>query len=299
MRTLWITGVTGFIGRHLARTLPPDWRAVGLARSAHGPAGLAAYHSVDLTQLDQVHRLAQLDPPTGVIHLAGLYPPASLGELYESNVVTTVTLLLALRQNNFAGRFLSMGTAAEYAQPGPAPLTEESPLGPRSVYGQAKFSQSCLALEAGRQMGIPVVVARPFNLVGPELPEKLVLGALLSQFLAGSQEVVLGNTLSARDFIDVRDLVRGLVPLLERGEAYQAYNFCSGRAVTVEQLCQLLTELTGSQPRLRVDPGRVRADDPPLVVGDHRRVRELLGWTPQIPLVDSVGDMLNAVQHLP
>jgi len=277
---LWVTGATGFMGRHLLECLDEPYLAISRA-------------TADVGSLEAVAALAREHPPNGVIHLVGLYPPASLSELYAANVLPTMSLLLGLQAAGVRPRVLSIGSAAEYAMPAPEPLHEGSPLGGRSPYGQAKLAQTCTLFEAGRRLGLETLVARPFNLVGAGLSEKLVLAALARQFREGVEEVVLGNTESARDFIDVRDVVRALVPLLRQGEAYTAYNLCSGSGTTVAELCALLAEVSGRSPRLRVDPARLRPDDPPVVVGDYSRARTLLGWEPTVPLRESVQSVLS------
>ncbi len=279
---IWVTGVAGFMGRHLLPFLTGE-EVLGLDR-----------RSLDVGSVDAVAAVAREHPPEGVIHLVGLYPPASLSELYAANVLPTMSLLLGLQAAGVKCRVLSIGSAAEYAMPAPEPLHEGSPLGGRSPYGQAKLAQTCTLFEAGRQLGIETLVARPFNLVGAGLSEKLVLAALARQYRDGAEEVVLGNTKAARDFVDVRDVARALVPLLRQGEPYTAYNLCSGRGTTVAELCELLAEVSGRSPRLRVDPARLRPDDPPVVVGDYSRVHALLGWEPEISLRESVQSVLSS-----
>lgn len=295
---LWITGASGFSGRHLAafvRSLPDAPRVVGLdVKSAELPH-VDALHVVDLANADDVRKIADHSPPRWVIHLAGVMPPAHETELWRANVGGTAGLLGGLRS---AGgpmpRIVSIGSAAEYAPGLASPLREDSPSSGASAYGSSKLAQSLLCLHLADEFGFAAVVPRPFNLIGPGLPSQLVAASLVSQFVqAGPAGTVrTGNTHTARDFVDVRDAVRAYWLLAATENARGIFNVCSGAATRIAELLRVLAAVSGYTPRIETDPARVRATDPVEVFGDPTRLRETTGWRAEIPLETSLRDML-------
>lgn len=301
--TLWITGAAGFTGRHLVAFLrqhPERPRVVGLDLASDAPPGFDGYHGVDLTDCERVAGIAQDEPPTWVIHLAGAMPPTDESAMWHANVGGTVSLLQALRSAECAGaRIVSIGSLAEYVLCGPEALDESAPCGGASPYGRTKWAQSLLALAIGRQFGIATLVARPSNLIGPGLPDRFVAGGLCSQFAHanGVSEIEIGNLESARDFVDVRDAVDAYWLLVRQGRAGEIYNVCSGRPTTVRQLLDHFSKVSGTNPSVRVDPARIRTADPSVVYGTFSKLQDETGWEPRISLRKSVEDMLAAAGH--
>jgi len=292
---LWITGVSGFTGRHLVRFLRQSGasvRIIGLDIDVGAAADLDAAHALDLTNSEGVAALAGREPPDWVIHLAGLMPPAAESEMWRANVGGTVGLLLGLRQGNRRVRIVSIGSAAEYAPFAPSPLTETSPCGGASLYGNSKLVQSLTCLWLAAECRVDVLVARTFNLIGPGLPPRLIAGSLVHQFLAAAEEVNVGNVHTARDFIDVRDAVRAYWLLVQQGKSGGIYNVSSDNPVSVREMLDTLSRVSGRSPRIRIDASRVRANDPASVFGDSTRLREATRWVPTISLEQSLRDML-------
>jgi len=294
----WITGAGGFTGRTMARylaALPDRPRLVALDLSADGPAEADACFAVDLKDVDQVADLARRHPPRWVVHLAGAMPPVPETALWQGNVGATAGLLTGLMRVDLTGvRLLSIGSAAEYRLDGDAPIDEACPTLPASPYGRTKWVQSSLVLANATAPPLQGMVARPFNLIGPGLGERHVIGAICRQVAAMDSpgELVLGNTASARDFIDVRDAVVAYWAIVRDGRPGRVYNVCSGEAVSVGQIVNQVAELLDRKLTVRSDPGRNRPSDPPRVVGDATRLRTELGWQPAVSLRQSLEDML-------
>jgi nucleoside-diphosphate-sugar epimerase len=266
--TIWITGACGFTGGHLAaflRQLPDPPRLVGLDVRRGGESPVHELHAIDLADPAAVQAIASRTPPRRVIHLAGLMPPASDGEMWHANVGGTAGLVEGLHRAGITPRIVSVGSAAEYAPGAPSPLREDAPATGASSYGRTKLAQSLMCLHMARQFGFEAVVARPFNLIGPGL---------------------------SRDFVDVRDAVRAYWLLAAKDGLHGVYNVCSGHATSVGRLVQLLLQLTGRPRRVDVDAGRVRPSDPLEVYGDATRLRDATGWHAEIPVEQSLSDML-------
>jgi GDP-4-dehydro-6-deoxy-D-mannose reductase len=189
---------------------------------------------------------------------------------------------------------VSVGSAAEYAPSGREVVSESCAVVGPSAYGRSKWAQGAVALSLGGQLGIEVIVLRTFNLIGPGLSSRFVAGWLCAQFAGADYTGVLkaGNLHSARDFVDVRDAVNAYWLAAREGKAGQAYNVCSGKATTVEELIGLLSEITGLRPRVEVDPERVRGATDVGVWGTFDKLRLATGWYPRIGLRRSLEDML-------
>jgi GDP-4-dehydro-6-deoxy-D-mannose reductase len=155
-----------------------------------------------------------------------------------------------------------------------------------------------LATRAWRDDGIPVIVARAFNHIGPRQAPSFVAPSIARQIAlieAGRLEPVLtlGNLEPKRDLTDVRDTVLAYAALLDRASPGQPYNVCSGRGIAVSELVEALVSRARTHVRVEQDPARFRAHDPPLLVGDRRRITADTGWTPRIPFEQTVDDLLH------
>jgi len=296
-KTLWITGVLGFTGGHLRALLAKqsdELRIVGLDLGDQKPDGVDAYCQVDVNRVNEVASAARSDRPDYVIHLAGSAPPVPDADLWYANVGGTLGLLqgLAAAGCREQTRIVTIGSAAEYDPRADCPLTETSTGGGASEYGRAKWVQGRVAIDAGAYFGLSVMVARPFNLIGPGLPTRLVAGWLVQQFIRPIDEIEIGNLDTARDFVDVRDAVAAYWRVAQKGKAGEVYNVCTGRATTIKELLSLCCEITGTSPRVRVDPSRLRTADVSVSYGSHEKLYQATGWQPHYQLRDSLVAML-------
>jgi GDP-4-dehydro-6-deoxy-D-mannose reductase len=239
--------------------------------------------------------------PARVIHLAALTNGAQADAipLIDTNVGGTLNILEALARHVPAARVCVVGSSAEYGwvTKDECPIREEQPLRPVSIYGISKAAQSLVAQRSWLRDRLPTVRTRTFNLIGPGQPDSLVPGSFARQVAEAelglrAPEVVTGPLSDYRDFVDVRDAARAYWMLVQQGEPGAVYNVCSGRAV---QIGEILDILLGSA-RCRVS---VRAREDPQIAsripyqsGSHRRLLEQTGWEPRIPLQQSVRDVL-------
>jgi GDP-4-dehydro-6-deoxy-D-mannose reductase len=284
----FVTGGAGFAGRHLLELLPDT---VSPLRS-----------ELDLLDAGAVRSAVRQASPAVVFHLAA---HASVRRSWEApaetltgNVAMTANLLEAVRLETPEATVVVIGSGEVYGPPAELPVGEDAPLRPQNPYAVSKAACDLLAGQYADAFGMHVVRTRPFNHAGPGQSEDYVVGTLTSQVAeaeaAGHDEVLLrtGNPDSARDFTDVRDVVRAYVAAgsLEGG----AYNVASGRAVTVRELIELVRAASRLPVRHEVDQSRVRAHDVPEVRGSAQRLREATGWKPEIPLEQTVADALDA-----
>lgn len=307
---LLITGINGFVGGHLAERLLASGAGEvwGLARqpALALPQLQGRVHLVcaDLHQPDQVAAALQSVRPDAIFHLAGQSNvPRSFADPADTlitNILAELHLfqaLLRLRQNPV---LLIAGSNEIYGkvQPDELPLDEDTPLRPVNPYAVSKAAQDLLTYQYHVSHALRTIQMRPFNHIGPRQSEHFVASAFAAQIArieAGLQEPLLrvGNLAAERDFTDVRDIVRGYELAVQRAEAGRAYNLGSGRAVSIRWLLDTLLTFSERDIAVEPDPSRMRPADVPRVVCDCRRFFEQTGWTPQIPLEQTLYDILE------
>jgi GDP-4-dehydro-6-deoxy-D-mannose reductase len=284
----FVTGGSGFAGRHLLELLPD---AVAPSRE-----------EVDLLDADAVVAAVREASPAVVFHLAAL---ASVSRSWEApaetltrNVAMTANLLEAVRSEAPDAVLVLVGSGEVYGPPERLPVDEDAPLRPQNPYAVSKAACDLLAGQYGDAFGMRVVRIRPFNHAGPGQSDDYVVGTLTRQVAeaeaAGQDEAVLrtGNPDSARDFTDVRDVVRAYVEAA--GAEPGVFNVASGHSVTVRQLIELVRGAAQLPVRHEIDESRVRAHDVPDVRGSAERLHAATGWRPEIPLERTVADALDA-----
>jgi GDP-4-dehydro-6-deoxy-D-mannose reductase len=283
----FVTGGAGFAGRHLLDLLPD---AVAPARE-----------EVDLLDADAVLGAVREAAPDAVFHLAAL---ASVRRSWEApvealadNVAMTANLLEAVRREAPEATVVLVGSGEVYGPPERLPIDEDAHLRPQNPYAVSKAACDLLGGQYADAFGLPVVRLRPFNHAGPGQSDDYVIGTLTRQVAeaeaGGRGEAVVrtGNPDSARDFTDVRDVVRAYAAAAELEPG--VYNVASERSVPVLELIELVRAAARVPVRHEVDETRVRAHDVPEVRGSAELLRAATGWRPEIPLERTVADALE------
>jgi GDP-4-dehydro-6-deoxy-D-mannose reductase len=296
-----VTGATGFVGR---------WLVAELGANGHEIAGGTS--RIEITSPDAVDALVRDARPDGVVHLAAVsYGPDATRDPDAAMLVNargTRTLLDALDRLDRRAAVVAISSSDVYGAPDAAdlPLTETAPTNPVSPYGRSKLEAERAALAVAAERRLPVAVVRPFNHTGPGQRPEFVAPALARRVLvardAGDREIVVGNIDVRRDIGDVRDLARALRLVLQ-GLASGAIatgsilNVATGRSVAIRELIDEIATIVGTPVEPRVDPTLVRASDPPEIVGDASRLRQLTGWEPAIPLRQTLQDLVSSIDR--
>lgn len=296
-----VTGATGFAGRHLLdRLLLSQSRVTGWAHTSGRPADAdprVQWQSVDLLDRASVQSAIAAAQPSIIYHCAGLAHVAeawtNAARALQVNALGTHHLLDAVRETVPECRVIVAGSALVY-RPADRALREDDPLGPSDPYGVSKLAQEMLALRAVT----PVVAARPFNHVGPRQQASFSTSSFARQIAeieAGGHEPMLrvGNLDSRRDLTDVRDTARAYEALGEQGQAGTPYNICSGTALRVGDVLERLLSLARVRVTVQQDPARLRPSDNPLVLGDPSRIAAHTGWRAEIPIQQTLEDLLG------
>lgn len=307
-----ITGMAGFAGSHLADLLlaKTDWTLVGLSRDISRLTSTARVHwrEVDVVDANATSRAVAEEHPDAVVHLAAqANVPKSWDNpwfTYEQNVRGQLHLFQGILAAGITPRVLVVSSNEVYGAPQPheLPMREDKPLRPNNPYAVSKAAQDLMALQYHISHRCDVVVARPFNHVGPGQRMQYVIPSLAMQVAeieAGMREpaMALGNMAAQRDFTDVRDVVAAYLGLLQSGVAGEVYNVCSGVPRSIQSVLDTLTRLAGVTITQTTDPAKFRPVDTPVSYGDSSRLRAATGWTQAIPFEQTLTDMLNEARE--
>lgn len=295
MRIL-VTGAAGFVGRHLVNEL----RQAGHEVQATSLSGRDATTPLDVTDADAVAEAVSRLGPDAVVHLAAQASvPASWSDprlTFEVNLFGASNVMDALVGTSI--RLLLVGTALQYRVSDSA-LSENDPLAPASPYALSKAAAEELGLLQHQRNSLQVMFARSFNHTGPGQGPVYSVGAFCAQIVGIELErqtplMKVGYLGAVRDLLDVRDVARAYRLIIEKGTTGRVYNVASGSGVRIEELLNLLLDSSGLRGKVKVVPApEPREGDPPMLVGDPSRLREELGWLPEISLDSSLGDTLN------
>ena len=283
-----LTGANGFVGKIMQAVLP----CVPL------PAGL------DLRDRAALNAAIAEIQPDMVIHLAAQsFVPASFEnprETFDINFYGTLNMLEALQSIGFRGRMLFVGSGDTYGQVPEAaiPVREEHPLHPLNPYAVSKVAAEALCYQWSQTSGFEIVMARPFNHIGPGQNPRFAItdfARQITEIRLGRRSPVLqvGDIDVTRDFTDVRDVERAYALLLEKGRNGGTYNVCSGREHSIRELLQRLIALAGVDARIEQDPARLRPAEQRRMVASFETLHRDTGWQPLIPIEQSLQDLLN------
>ena len=297
-----VTGAAGFCGRHLmSHLLQAGYGVSGLDCTDGIYLGITI-HKVDVNDIAAVQAVLEMVQPDVVLHLAALTNPRrDYQELHRVNVLGTLTLLSAVHQVCPAATVVVTSSGAVYGRGpgGTLPIKEDEPLRPANLYAVTKIAQEMVAYQQFAEYGLHVIRTRAFNLTGPGESASFVTSALARQIArieTGRQDPTLnvGNLNAIRDFTDVRDAVRAYRLLAEQGEPGAVYNVCSRQGTRIGQLLDDLLALA-RMPGIAVqpDPSRLQPADVPIQVGDATRLHRTTGWLPEIPLQQTLQDVLD------
>lgn len=289
--TALITGINGFTGRFLADELRrAGYTVVGLS---HEPSeGVIVCDLLDRAGLTDA--VAQIKPDV-VVHLAAIAFVAhgDVEAIYRTNVVGTRNVLEAVSKSGCHPRSVLLASSANiYGNATVEPIDETVPAAPANDYAVSKLAMEYMARLWCDQL--PITVVRPFNYTGVGQTLNFLLPKIVDHFKRRAAVLELGNLDVVRDFSDVRSVVNCYRLLLEAGRSGEVFNICSGTGHSLLEVVQMMRELTGHDPEIKVNPAFVRANEVHRLVGSRARLEEAIGVVQDIPLRDTLKWMLEA-----
>ena len=312
MRIL-ITGVTGMVGSHLVDHVLANYADVevhGLMRwrspidNIRHAIDRISVHLADLNDLGSLIRLLETVQPDRIFHLAAQsYVTTSFTapvDTLRTNVIGTSNLLEAVRLSGVEARIHICSSSEVYGQviEGDLPIRETMPFRPASPYAVSKVGEDMIAYQYGLSFGLHVLRTRMFTHTGPRRGAVFAESAFARQIARievglQSEPVRVGNLDSVRTYADVRDAVRAYWLLLEKCPPGEVYNIGGMRTVTIGEILEILKSMARVPVEHVVDPYLLRPSDVTLQVPDISRFQAATGWTPEIELEQTLGDLLN------
>lgn len=302
MERVLVTGANGFVGNHLVKELADNgYKVVGVggAQGSKEPnANISEYLTLDLNDPEQAKKI-DFTKVTAVIHLAGL---AAVGSSFDNpllyittNVGIQINLFEAAIAQKAFPRFLIISSGTLYDSKAPLPLDESSAVVPNSPYSVSKLGQEQMGQYYARR-GFEVIIARPFNHIGPGQNTGFLLPDLTQQVVSFEKgqttEIKVGNLDAQRDYTDVRDIVRAYRLLLESGKSGETYNICSGKPLSGNEVLEQILHTANVKAPVVLDPDKMRPSDTPVIFGSHDKLTADTGWQPQIDTSSSILDIV-------
>ncbi len=303
MRAL-VTGGNGFVGRYLAADLREHGHEVVMAGRATDGGEIDV--PLEIGDLDNVRGVVEIARADVVFHLAAqAFVPQAIREplaTYDTNVMGTARLLEALRAlpANARPRLVYVSSGEVYGGHPAAdlPLGEAAPPRPETPYAASKLAAESIVLASARTYGLPVVITRAFNHIGPGQSDRFVVAAFAKRLAAiaagGDALFPVGNLTPARDFLDVRDVARAYVELAECGADGEIYNVCSGVPTRIQDILRQLVMVARVGVEIREDPELMRPADVAVFYGDNAKLKAATRWQPAHSLARSLRDIYAA-----
>lgn len=298
-----ITGASGFMGGHMSELLKAqcdqvDIIGTDIVEPVNG--SFDRFRVADMCNAKTVSNIIVCFSPDYVIHLAGTFGVKDVQVCYRVNVLSMTALLEAIREHAPSAIVVAIGSAAEYGNVAEdqLPIREHMPCCPIVPYGISKLLATQVAIHYHRTYDVRVVIVRPFQLIGKGITSRLAPGAFVTQLKQAISEgngvLKVGNLESSRDFLDIHDAVTAIWALCQKPVPGEIFNVCSGKAVRIADLIQMMIDVSRVRVRIEVDQTRLRGRaDVSKVYGSYQKIKNHCGWQPERSLSQSLEAMLE------
>ena len=294
MFNILIIGASGFVGTNIINnTRIKDEAGGGYFKEFDfinsSPSKNKDFYYLDLLDLQSVEDLIKEKDPKYIIHLASVsFIPSSFEDpkkIIDINYYGTFNLLETLRKYSFKGRLLYVSSGDVYGKfkEEDLPLKETLPLSPKNPYAASKGAAELLCLQYVNGYSLDIVVARPFNHIGPHQSDLFSVSNFARQcalISLNKKEPVIktGNINTYRDFLDVRDVIKAYFLLLYEGISGEIYNVCSGKPLEISFILGRLISFVGKDIKIETDSQRLRAVDIIKIYGDNSKLKDNTGF---------------------
>ena len=295
-----ITGGTGFVGSHMVEYLLAEgYSNIAVTTQAKRQLNAAVTQfEVDLTIKAAVLKCFEEYLPEIIINLAAI---ASVGDSFEqpekliaANSSMMISVVEAMRQVVPSARMLHVSSAAVYGvseSESELPQSETHPLRPINPYAVSKVTQEFIAQAYARSYNLAIVYARPFNHIGERQTSRFAIPAFAEQIVAVEEgtatEVKVGDLSAVHDFLDVKDVIKAYMLLLEKGVSGEIYNIGSGHGRSMEEMLGLLIQQSLVPISIRSEEHLLRPLDIPVSIADNKKISQL-GWEQTIKIEETV-----------
>ncbi len=289
-----ITGIEGFAGKYLRRALlEKGYDVYGFDLHSQNEN----IFQVDITDSSSVHSHIKKISPHHIIHLAAIsrVDHKNPKKLYEVNINGTINILSSAVQIKKRPGVLVVSSSQVYGivPEERQPIKESAPLDPVNHYGAGKAAIENIAKAFHFEHDLPLVIARPFNHTGRGQRIDFVVPKIVKAFKNRERSIKLGNIDAVRDFLDVRDVARAYVKIIENFPDYEILNIAGGFGIKISDIIDRLIEITGHKIRIEIIDNYIRENDIPMSVGDPQKIKKLFNWKIKYDIRDILLRMLE------
>jgi GDP-4-dehydro-6-deoxy-D-mannose reductase len=265
------------------------------------PTEIGQYHAIAHNDRKQLLDLIINIQPKAIFHLAGVADIKDLTQFYEINTLFASNIIWAVKKSGCKNcPIVLTGSSAEYGliKNTDLPIQETQSCNPYDHYGISKLAQTLMGVREARD-GLPTIMVRPFNIIGPGMPNHLVLQSFVNQIKSIKQGNVppiidVGNLSPQRDFIDVADVVESFWNLILAPASFgEIINICSGKGISIECLLNHILSYTDLVIEKRVDPIKVKPVDVPIHFGSNHKLQQITGFSPKVDIQRSIENILR------
>lgn len=296
--TIWILGSTSFSSNFVllaGKALYPKAKIIGFQRSLRVSAGFDFVYSGSSNLEEKLSAALVAFPPNYIINLVGKRPPGSRDSIWYANSDVSNNLFnFLLSSKYFNARILTVGSAAEYLQKSGGLFSEDDPIGGVNVYGAAKSYTTNLVQTLYKKSELKIMIARPFNLIGPRLHGNGVVSDIITQVIGGNACVRVGDLTAIRDFVDVRDAARAYYLILNSGLASEVYNVCTGEGTSIERVVQIVERALGKSIPIIQDKNLFRKKEINSVVGENKKLLCIGEWVPKYSVDKTISEIVDS-----
>ncbi len=303
MKSVLIFGIGGFVGPYLAQEfLDAGYSVSGsdIIDSAVLPPDVTFYKT-NLLESEAVEMVLSESKPDIVVNLAAI---SSVGQSWkipqktiEVNVIGTLNVLEAVKNQHSIARVLLVGSSEEYDISNMS-MSEKQPIRANNPYGISKVTQEKFASIYKEQYGVKIYYVRPFNHTGVGQKDSFVLPSFCKQVAEIEKtgkggSIKVGNLEAKRDFSHVKDIVRAYRMVVESEDNDIVFNIGSGEAHSLKSLLEYILSLSSVKIDVKVDSDRFRPIDNPFICCDNSFIKRELGWKPKYSVFDALKEMYD------
>jgi NAD dependent epimerase/dehydratase len=305
-----ITGADGFIGSHLVERLLEEGckvRAFVYYNSFNSWGWLDSFPKEKLAQLEII--AGDIRDPHGVknamkdievvFHLAALiaipYSYHSPDTYIDTNVKGTLNIVQAAKELGVE-RVLVTSTSEVYGTALYVPIDEKHARQGQSPYSATKIGADYIADSFYRSFGVPVTIVRPFNTYGPRQSARAVIPTIITQLLAGKNEIKLGSLHPTRDLLFVKDTAKGFIEIAKSDATIgEEVNIAMQEEISVGDLAQKLINQINGNAKIITDEQRFRPEKSEVerLFGSNKKIKELTSWKPDYTLDSGLAETIK------
>jgi len=310
MSNVLVTGADGFIGSHLTEEL---------VKQGHKVRAFVYYNSFNSWGwLDELPReiLNEIEIFSGdirdsngvresmkgideVYHLAALiaipFSYHSPDAYVDTNIKGTLNVLQAARYLE-TKKIMITSTSEVYGTAKYVPIDENHPFQGQSPYSATKIGADRLAESFYRSFNMPIVIVRPFNTYGPRQSARAVIPTIITQLLAGKEEIKLGSLTPTRDFNYVKDTVNGFIEIAKSQKTIgEEINIATQKEISIEELANELIRQINPNAKIVCDEERLRPEKSEVnrLLGSNKKIKELTNWEVQYTLEEGLNETIK------